>query len=134
MSLSTLTCKKNDGGCADNMSTYSDKCVSVVPAVMRRLKEPTSTDGKVKSSLTLTRRVVPPDTNIGNHAPPVETEDLDKTVTALNSHSVLRDEKWTTKRIKLCVVHRWLASHWSNPTVSHKMHYRNLIVRENPTL
>ncbi|VDP33612.1 unnamed protein product [Schistosoma margrebowiei] len=45
----------------------------------------------MKSPLTLTTGLVPPDTDIGNHAPLVETEDLDKTATASNSHSVLRD-------------------------------------------
>ncbi|VDP32975.1 unnamed protein product [Schistosoma curassoni] len=95
MSLLTLAFRKNDDACAD-----SDEYVSVVPAVTRRLKHPTLTDGKVKSPLTLTSKVVPPDTDIDNHAPLVKTEDLDKTLTAPNSPSVLRDEKWTTIRIK----------------------------------
>ncbi|VDP59433.1 unnamed protein product [Schistosoma curassoni] len=90
MSLLALTCKRNDGACTDNTSTDSNECVSVVRAVTRRLKQPTVTDGKVKSPLTLTTGVVPPDTDTGNYAPLVNTEDLDKTVTAPNSHSVLR--------------------------------------------
>ncbi|VDP62909.1 unnamed protein product [Schistosoma curassoni] len=91
MSLLALACKKNDGACADNTSTDSDECVSVVPAVKRCLELPNLTDGEAKSPLTLRRDVVPPD--IGNHAPLVETEDLDKTVTTPNNSSVPRDEK-----------------------------------------
>ncbi|VDP80095.1 unnamed protein product [Schistosoma curassoni] len=100
MSLLALACKRIDGTCTDNTNTDSDECVSVARAVTRCLKQPTMTDGKVKSPLTLTTGVVPPDTDIGNHAPLVETEDLDKTVTVPNNPSVLRDEKWTTVRRK----------------------------------
>ncbi|CAH8618971.1 unnamed protein product [Schistosoma bovis] len=98
MSLLALACKKNDGICADNTGTDSDECVSVVPAVTRRLKQPTLTDVKVKSPLTLTGGVVPPGTDIVNNAPLVGTKDQDKTVTVPNSPSVMRDEKWTTVR------------------------------------
>ncbi|VDP77557.1 unnamed protein product [Schistosoma curassoni] len=96
MSLLALAYKRNDGAWADDTSTDSDECVSVIRAVTRRLKKPTMTDGKVKSPLTSTTGVVPPDTDIGNHAPLVETKGLYKTVTAPNSPSVLRHEKWTT--------------------------------------
>ncbi|CAH8573272.1 unnamed protein product [Schistosoma haematobium] len=100
MSLLALACKKKDGICADNTGTDSDECVSVVPAVTRRLKKLTLTDVKVESSLTLTGGVVPSGTDIVNNAPLMETEDLDKTVTVPNSPSVMRDEKWNTVRRK----------------------------------
>ncbi|CAH8599148.1 unnamed protein product [Schistosoma bovis] len=97
MSLLALACKKNDGICADNTGTDSDECVCVVT---QRLKKPTLNDAKVKSPLILTGGVVPPSTDIVNHAPLVGTDDLDKTVTVPNSPSVTRDEKWTTVRRK----------------------------------
>ncbi|CAI2728754.1 unnamed protein product [Schistosoma spindalis] len=101
MSLLALACKKNDRACTDNMSTDSDECVSVVvPAVTRRLKHPNLIDGKVKSPLILPREEAPPETNISNQVPLVDTEDLNKTVTVPNSPGVLKDEKWTTVRNK----------------------------------
>ncbi|CAH8589689.1 unnamed protein product [Schistosoma intercalatum] len=93
MALLALACKKNDSTCADNTGTDSDECVRVVPAVTRCLKRPTPTDTKVKSPLTSTRGVIPPGTDIGNNAPLVGTDELDKTVTVPNSPNVLRDEK-----------------------------------------
>ncbi|CAH8482250.1 unnamed protein product [Schistosoma mattheei] len=93
MGLLALAYKKNDDTCADNTGTDSDGCVSVVPAVTRRLKQPTLTDTKVRSPLTLTRGVIPPGTDIDNNAPLVGTDELDKTITVPNSSNVLRDEK-----------------------------------------
>ncbi|CAI2735580.1 unnamed protein product [Schistosoma spindalis] len=140
MSLLALSCKKNDSACADNTSTDSDECVSVVPAVARCLKQPTLIDVKVKSPLTLTREEALPGTDIGNRAPLVETKNLNKTVTFTNSPGVLRNDKWTTvrkktkrKEKKLWVVRRWLASHWWTPIACHKTHYQNPIVRGKPT-
>ncbi|VDP73926.1 unnamed protein product [Schistosoma mattheei] len=92
MGILSLAGEKNDDSCADNTSTDSEECVSVVLGVTRRLKHPIVTDGKVNSTLTLMRSELPLDTDIGNHVPLLELEDQDKTVTVSNSPGVLSDK------------------------------------------